>query len=183
VWVNQPEPKELGDAVLQIGHLTGDESFVVHAGDTHIISPNQSVHSRLEDAHLRGHAEATLAIKEVEDPRRYVADVAYKGKENLEVEAVVEKPDQPRSKFAIMPIYIFKPTIFEALRRTTPGSGGEIQLTDAIQKLIDSGHSVQAIKLTQNDVRLDVGTPETYWEALQASYRDALSKKTTRWTT
>ena len=54
---------------------------------------------------------------------------------------------------------------------------GEIQLTDAIQGLLDSGRKVQAISLRADDLRLDIGTPETYWEALELSYRNATSGK------
>jgi UTP--glucose-1-phosphate uridylyltransferase len=178
VWVNQPEPKGFGDAVLQAERLTDDDSFLVQAGDTHIISTEESVHARLAKAHMKNNADATLTIREVEDPRQYgVADILEKGG-TLEVKAVVEKPDQPRTRLAIMPVYVFTPTIFSALRATKPGKGGEIQLTDAIQELIDRGRRVQAIKLAPDDIRLDIGTPESYWEALQLSHRYASSKKT-----
>jgi len=49
--------------------------------------------------------------------------------------------------------------------------GGEIQLTDAIQKLIDNGRRVVGVMLGEDELRLDVGTPETYWEAVKASYQ------------
>jgi UTP--glucose-1-phosphate uridylyltransferase len=66
---------------------------------------------------------------------------------------------------------VINPTIFESLQTTPPDKGGEIQLTDAIQKLIDTGHRVQGIRLREDDIRLDIGTtPETYWEALRTSY-------------
>lgn len=178
VWVNQPEPKGFGDAVLQVERLTDDDSFLVHAGDTDIISINESVYARLTKTHTRNHADATLTIREVRDPRQYgVADVLEKGG-NLEVKAVVEKPDQPKTRLAIMPVYVFNSTIFSALRVTKPGKGGEIQLTDAIQELIHRGCRVQAIKLAPDDIRLDIGSPEAYWEALQLSHRYASSKKT-----
>jgi len=70
-----------------------------------------------------------------------------------------------------MPIYMFNSTIMNALEKTQPGYGGEIQLTDAIQKLIDMGLNVYAVKLREDEIRLDIGTPETYWEALNLSYK------------
>jgi len=112
----------------------------------------------------------------MEDPRQYgVAEVQEHGSV-FEVKRVIEKPDEPSSKLAIMPIYIFNPVIFDALRSTLPGKGGEIQLTDAIQRIIDSGRHVSAIVLTESDVRLDIGTPENYWEALELSHRTALQE-------
>ena len=91
----------------------------------------------------------------------------------MKVVYVVEKPEKPPSNLAIMPIYIFEPEIFNVIREIGPGVGGEIQLTDAIQKLIEMQKPVRAIKLREDEVRLDVGTPETYWEALPTSYRHA----------
>jgi len=70
-----------------------------------------------------------------------------------------------------MPIYVFRPVIFDALKKTLPGKGGEIQLTDAIQRLIDWGLNVCAVRLNPDEVRLDIGSPETYWEALSLSHK------------
>jgi len=175
VWVNQPEPRGFGDAVLQVQRLVGDEPFLVHAGDTLIVSTDgPSVTRRLSDAHTRSQADVTLAIQEVEDPRQYgVAEVVERPNTTIDVKRVVEKPDPPPSNLAIVPLYIFNPKIFQALRSIAPGKGGELQLTDAIQALIDTKHSVKAIKLKQSDVRLDIGTPENYWQAIELSYRHA----------
>jgi len=84
---------------------------------------------------------------------------------------VVEKPETPPSNLAIMPFYIFKPEVIEILEGLKPGVGGEIQLTDAIQGLIDRGRNVVATVLRDDELRLDIGTPETYREALQLSYK------------
>jgi UTP--glucose-1-phosphate uridylyltransferase len=173
VWVNQPKPRGFGDAVLQVQRLVGSEPFLVHAGDTLIVSTDgPSVTQRLSDAHTRSEADVTLAIQEVEDPRQYgVAEVVERPNAILDLKRVVEKPDQPSGNLAIMPVYIFNAKIFQALRSITPGKGGELQLTDAIQSLIDTKHSVKAIKLKQSDMRLDIGTPENYWQAIELSHR------------
>jgi UTP--glucose-1-phosphate uridylyltransferase len=178
VWVNQSEPRGFGDAVLQAQRLVGDEQFLVHAGDTYIISAPPTVHSRLVNAHTNGQTDATLALQEVSDPRHYgVAEIEASETDILNVKRVVEKPVKPATNLAIMPLYVFNPTIFQALRVTLPDSRGEVQLTDAIQRLIEGGHSVRAIRLGRDDIRLDIGTPETYWEALELSHRYALSGK------
>ena len=78
-----------------------------------------------------------------------------------------------------MPIYVFHPVIFKALEKTAPGKGGEVQLTDAIQKLVDWGLNVCAVRLNPNEVRLDIGSPETYWEALQLSHQWAIMRAPT----
>ena len=65
---------------------------------------------------------------------------------------------------------VFRPVIFKALEATAPGVNGEIQLTDAIQKLIEWGLNVYAVKLDENYSHLDIGSPERYWAALELSY-------------
>lgn len=178
VWVNQPDPKGFGDAVLRAEPLINEDSFMVHAGDTCILSSGR-FHSRLVQVHEKYDSDATLSLKEIQGPtiRIYgVADAAEAEEQTLTVRGVVEKPDAPQSKLAIMPIYLFKWNIFEALRATKPGKGGEIQLTDAIQKLIEAGLKVLAVKLTSDEIRLDIGTPETYWDALNQTYSHAVTQ-------
>jgi dTDP-glucose pyrophosphorylase len=87
------------------------------------------------------------------------------------VKSVVEKPENPKTNLAIMAMYVFQPIIFKALEATEPGKNGEIQLTDAIQKLIDWGLKVYAVKLNNGYEHLDIGSPERYWQALELSYR------------
>ena len=87
------------------------------------------------------------------------------------VDRVTEKPSKPKSKFAILPLYVFNSSIYEALEKIRPDKNEEIQLTDAIQQLIEDGCRVQALKLRRDEIRLDIGTPEYYWEALAQSHR------------
>jgi UTP--glucose-1-phosphate uridylyltransferase len=173
VWINQPEPKGFGHAVLTAKPFIRNEPFLVHAGDTHIISThNDNPIKRLIEAHRKGKADATLLLKEIENPKHYgVAEVKQDVDKVFSVKKVIEKPEKPPTNLAIMPVYAFNPTIMTFLEKTPPGLGGEIQLTDAIQKLIDNGLKVQAIKLKNDEIRLDVGTPETFWEAMAISYK------------
>jgi transposase-like protein len=93
------------------------------------------------------------------------------------VRRVIEKPCTLGNKLAIVALYAFGPCIFSALTDIKPGRGGELQLTDAIQVLIDRGSTVQAIKLQTNDVHVDIGNPDSYWEALRISHHNALSRR------
>ena len=88
----------------------------------------------------------------------------------FKVSAVAEKPEKPPTNLAIMAMYAFHPVIFKALETTQPGKSGEIQLTDGIQKLIDWGLNVIAVKMNKDYVHIDVGSPERYWEALSLSH-------------
>jgi len=171
VWINQPEPKGFGHAVLMAKPFIREESFLVHAGDAYII-PNVNSIRRLIEAHRRRKADVSLLLKEVENPKHYgVAETQEAHKEVFNVARVAEKPEKPFTNLAIMPIYVFNPIIMNILEKVSPGLGGEIQLTDGIQQLIDKGSKVQAIKLDDDEIRLDVGSPETYWEALATSYK------------
>jgi len=171
VWVNQPEPRGFGHAVYMAWALVDDEPFIVCAGDTYVISKGNGFLKRMVEAHTKGSVDATLLLQEVPDPRQYgVAVVEELGEGVYRVLKVVEKPRTPPSRYAIMPYYIFNPIIMEVLRDLKPGVGGEIQLTDAIQRLIDMDREVRAVFLRNDEIRLDIGTPETYWEALKLSY-------------
>ena len=108
---------------------------------------------------------------EIENPTQYgivEGDEVEPG--IIKVKSVAEKPEKPKTNWAIMAMYVFHPIIFKALEQTTPGKNGEIQLTDAIQKLIDWGLKVYAVKLDKSYSHLDIGSPERYWQALELSY-------------
>jgi len=174
VFVNQPEPKGFGDSVLRAKPFVG-EDFLVHAGDTCIISPKRRHLSRLVNIHQSHMADATFLVQEVENPRQYGVMEGKETDRNVyTVGSVTEKPDNPLTNLAIMPIYVFNPVIFKALEVTQPGRGDEIQLTDGIQMLIDWGHKVMAVKLEEDEVKLDIGNPESCWEALSLSYQHAV---------
>jgi UTP--glucose-1-phosphate uridylyltransferase len=174
VWVNQPEQRGFGEAVLRGRPVVSGEGFLVHAGDTYIISRNHEYLTQVVDEYQRLSADAVLLLKEVSNPSQYgVAEVERKGGDMLRVLSVTEKPQRPQTNLAIMPIYIFDPIIFKALENTRPDRGGELQLTDAIQTLIEWNLKVYAIRLRPNELWLDIGNPEMYWDALSTSYSRA----------
>jgi len=170
VWINQPEPLGFGHAVQLTKPFLGTPSFLVHAGDTYIISRENTHLKRLIKEHDKTKADATIVLQEVPDPRQYGVAEVEQETNGLIVKKVEEKPERPQTNLAIMPLYIFKPIIINSLVTIQPGKGGEIQLTDGIQKMIEWGLKVNAIKLKENEIRMDIGTPETYWEALNLSY-------------
>ncbi len=177
VFVNQPEPKGFGDAVLKAKPFVL-ENFLVHAGDTYIISPEHRHLTRLFKLHEKLKSDATFIVQEVEDTSQFGVMAGREAGENVYVvEAVEEKPEKPATNLAIMPIYVFNPVLFKALEVTKVGKGGEFQLTDGIQKLIEWGLKVTAIKLEPEEVRLDIGNPESCWEALSLSYQHFQGRK------
>jgi UTP--glucose-1-phosphate uridylyltransferase len=141
--VRQGEPLGLGHAVSMAEDHVGDEPFVVLLGDD-IMHEKAGVLAGMLAAHRR-HAAPILALKHV--TRREIsaygcaAVAPVEGDEALvRVLDVIEKPspEEAPSDLGVMGRYVLPPAIFEALARTKPGSGGEIQLTDAIKLLLDS---------------------------------------------
>lgn len=170
-WINQHEPQGFGHAVLLTKHMIEDESFIVCAGDTYIFSKRGNRINDLIAKYNNTDCDAAILIKQVPDPTNYGVVQIKDYKKISEVTMAVEKPARPMTNMAIMPIYIFNHVIFDALTQVKP-KDGEIQLTDGIQKMIDWGYKVIAVPLTKQDQRLDIGRPETYWEALRISYNN-----------
>lgn len=159
-WVKQPQPRGFGHAVYMARAFVGDESFVLAAGDT-VVYPEDFLRKLMQ----RG-SEAVLLLREVEDPRAYGVAVLSGDR----VLRVVEKPREPPSRMAILPFYVLPAEVMEILERAEPGTGGEIQLTDSIQKLIERGRDVKAVVLDESYDFADVGTPDSYIRALEMTF-------------
>jgi dTDP-glucose pyrophosphorylase len=113
-------------------------------------------------------ADAVFLIEEVKHPREYGVIKGYEVEKGIfKVTNVVEKPKKPPSKLAIIALYILKPLIYKALENIAPDENGEIQLTDAIQLLINWQRNVYSVKLLDNEVRIDIGTAENYLKTLR----------------
>lgn len=168
-WMNQLVPKGFGDAVLTAKPFVNDDTFLVQAGDVVLTSADNSSIKKLIELSNNKNIEAGFLIKEVEDPERHGIVTANPENEFFSIIKAIEKPSKPETNLGIIPFYFFRSSIFDALEKIPPGYGNELQLTDAIQKIIESGKKVAAIKITQDTI-LDVGTPESYKQAIDLSY-------------
>ena len=168
-YTRQREQRGLGDAVLCARPLVGDEACVVALGDSIIgVHADSDIVARMVDEFDRSKADIVVAFEEVA-PR----DVVHYGIAQprgaagpvFELADLVEKPavDQAPSNLAVAARYVFSPAIFGALAETQPGKGGEIQLTDAIRKLLREGHKGVGIRLGPHERRFDVGNFRTYF--------------------
>ena len=163
-WAEQSEPKGFGDAVKYSESFVGNDDFLVIAGDT-LIPKGDKVIKKLMNAKLKGKNDAILLLKEVPDPRRFGVAVINQTKNKDIITNVEEKPKNPKSNLSIVALYRFGPSIFKALNDIRSGQK-ELQLTDAIQKLIDWGGNVSAIHLNENDRVIDIGTADSYLETI-----------------
>lgn len=150
MWVNQPEPRGFGDAVLRSQPFVGNEPFVVLAGDTEIIWPSRNHLNSIVDTYLgmTRKPEVLFYVKHVSDPQHYGVAEIDESFTPPRVRDVQEKPTMPRLNLAIMPVYIFQPTIFKAIESVSKDSG-ETELTDGIQRLIEWGLDVRALELPE----------------------------------
>ena len=171
-WINQPKPKGTGDAVLTAERFVGGEYFVVAAGDNVFIGEN--VAEKLLNVYSKVKAPL-MTVKRVKDPTRYGVIVGRRAKAPnvdmplYEVEEIKEKSEKPPSNLANVSLYVFPPEIFDAIRETEPSPRGEIEVTSSIEKLIKKGVKFYALEVDTPWV--DVGTPETYLEALLCSIK------------
>jgi len=172
VWVNQSEPRGFGDAVSKAKSFVGEDKFMVHAGDSHFLSKDADHLRRVMRMSEGSRANAMFLSMEVEDPKRF-GIVEGETVENglVKVKHLVEKPLKPASKLAIMPVYVFDSNIFKALEATKAGFAGELQLTDGIQKMVDWNLKVYTTKVGSDEIWLDIGSPDLYWQAQNLSHK------------
>ncbi len=173
VWINQNLPRGFGAAILNARKVVGSKPFLVHAGDAYVRGNSKHIQKLIHEYELNK-SDIIFYLKNVKNPKAYgVATVLKKSSNLYQVNGVEEKPKKPKSNNVIMPIYIFNPKIFVALSKTKQGVGKELQLTDAIQKIIKEKNKVNAIKFLKSDDCIDIGSPENYFHAISISYRDS----------
>jgi len=169
VFTYQPKPIGFGDAIEKGKKFVGNDFFLLHAGDDIVISKNNDHLKRLETSFVKYNAEIACLIEEVEDPRNYgvvSGNILEKG--ILNVKVMQEKPKKPKSKYAIVAIYLFKPSIFEYLKQAKNQSESEKQLAEAFNIALKKGKRVIGVILKKNEHRIDIGTPETYAKVLNS---------------
>jgi len=188
--VHQLEQKGLGHAVLQAQPIVKDQPFLCQLGDA-VFSGDVSPARQLIDA-ARELGTAVIGLEEVplEKVSRYgIVGGSVVRDGVLELDTLVEKPpvESAPSRYAIAARYVLTPAIFDCLERTTPGAGGEIQLTDAM-KLLLAREPIHGVVL--HGRRHDIGNPVDWlktnlifasrdaatWQAIAPLVRSLLEK-------
>jgi UTP--glucose-1-phosphate uridylyltransferase len=169
-YTRQRQTLGLGHAVLCARSFVGREPFVVALGDSIIgLHAQSDVVRRMTACFTERRAAAVIAFEDVprEEVRRYgIAKPADEG-EIFGIEDLIEKPsvEEAPSTLAIAARYVLAPEIFDALEKTPPGKGGEIQLTDAIRTVIRNGGRAYGVRLDAGERRYDIGNFNAYFRA------------------
>ncbi len=138
-YVRQKSPRGLGDAVYQAREFVGEEPFALILADDIFVTPSPLLGEIMELYRQKPAIYLTVTPVPPQDVSSWGVIKGEKVGEALyRVEDLVEKPEKDKapSSLAIVGRYVLTPSIFEAIERTPPGRGGEIQLTDAIKALL-----------------------------------------------
>ena len=181
----QGEPLGLGHAVGTAASHVGDNAFAVLLGDEFVDLEQPLLPAMLDlQARTGGIVLAFIEVDPSETSRYGIASVRETDTPDVvEVTGLVEKPQpaEAPSNLAVLGRYVLPASIFEAIANTKPGSGGEIQLTDAMAQLLADGTPVHGIVYRGH--RYDTGMPLGYLQAVVqlAVKRDDLGEEFRRW--
>jgi len=149
-YVFQDAPKGISHAIRLCKDFIGNEKFVVYLGDNIL----RAGLSQFADQFSSSNSDAMILLCEVDNPSRFgVADIL-----NNKITKIVEKPKNPSSNLAIIGVYFLTPKIFNIIDKLKPSWRGELEITDALQMLMDEGLSIEYDTVT--GWWKDTGTPQ-----------------------
>ena len=167
-YIHQDFPRGISHAISLCEDFIGNEKFLVFLGDNIIQKSISEFGMEFE----KSNAAASILLCEVDNPSRFgIADI-----ENGKIKKIVEKPKEPPTNLAVTGIYFLTPVIFDIIKRLKPSWRNELEITDALDMLLNENHEITYNMIT--DYWKDTGTPEdiihankTILENLTADFR------------
>ncbi|GAG72368.1 unnamed protein product [marine sediment metagenome] len=186
-YIEQKEALGLAHAVSVARDFLGEDKFLMYLGDNLLKNGVENYANKF----IQGNYNAFVLLTEVDNPKQFgVAEL-----EGGRVVRVVEKPEEPVSNLALIGVYFFDKNVHQAIESIKPSARGELEITDAIQWMIDKGYKVgaeviegwwkdtgkpddilEANRLILEDIERDVGGAKVVDEASQISGRVKIGK-------
>jgi glucose-1-phosphate thymidylyltransferase len=141
-YIRQTAPLGLAHAVLIAREYLGDDDFIMYLGDNFIVG---GINSLVDEFKATG-PDAQILLTQVTDPRSF--GIAELDQETGRVKSLEEKPKHPKSDLALVGVYLFTPAIHEAVANLKPSWRGELEITEAIQWLLDNGRPLNSTMIT-----------------------------------
>jgi len=154
-YIPQDAPLGLAHVVKISQDFIGDDSFIFYLGDNMVVGGL----GKFIDAFEKTGSNCHLTLSKVKDPERFgVPEIR-----DNRIVSIEEKPQHPKSEFAVTGIYLYDSTIFEAVNNIEPSARGELEISDAHQYLLDHGYAITFSEIT--GWWKDTGKPEDVLEA------------------
>ena len=152
-YVYQEKPKGISHAIRLCKEFVGNDKFIVYLGDNVLRKGIANFTKKFSSSNL----DAMILLCKVDDPSKF--GVAYIDKEDSsKIKNIIEKPKNSTSDLAVIGVYFLTPKIFDIIDNLKPSSRGELEVTDALQLLMDKGNTIAHDTVT--GWWKDTGTPE-----------------------
>lgn len=161
-YIQQDYPRGIAHAIRLCKEFIGNRKFLVFLGDN-ILKRNISDYAK---DFQQSDAKASILLCKVTNPTQFgIADV----KDGI-IKKIMEKPENPPSNLAVTGIYFLTPVVFDIIDRLKPSERGELEITDALQMLLEEGHKITYHMVT--DYWKDTGTPQDIVHANEVILKD-----------
>ena len=154
-YVEQDEPRGIAHAISLCKEFIGTDKFLTFLGDNILLDDISNYVREFQESD----ADASIILCEVDNPTRFgIADI-----KNGKIKKILEKPKEPPTNLAVIGVYLLTPKIFDIINRLKPSWRNELEITDALQMLLDENNKI--IYNTVSENWKDTGTPEDIIQA------------------